>query len=90
MGTARWTYNQCVRLVKDKKVEAWDIKQLRSHVIAAHNHVQLKQMSKSSKRTRKKKMQIIKLRKQRQKNGGATAWVVETPMEIRDAAAMDW
>ncbi len=68
-------------------MEALDIQQLRSHVIAAHNHGQLKQMSKSCKRTRKKKRQIIKLRKQRQKNGGTTAWVLLTPMEIRDDAA---
>ncbi len=46
-------------------------------------------MTKSSKRTRKKKRQMVKVRKQRQKNGGATAWVIEMPMEIRDAAAMD-
>ncbi len=31
----------------------------------------------------------MKLTKQRQKNGDGTAWVIETSMEIRDAAAMD-
>ncbi len=90
MGTARWAFNPCIRLVKDKKVEAWDIKNLRARVIAVHNCGQIKPMIKSSKRTRKKKKrQMVKLRKQRQKSGDATAWVIETPMEIRDAAAMD-
>ncbi len=58
-------------------------------MIAAHNHGQIKLMTKPSKRTRKKKRQMVKLWKQRQKNGDATAWVIETPVEVRDAVAMD-
>ncbi len=67
--------------MKVNKVEAWDI--------AAHNHGQIKPMTKSSKCTRKKKRPMVKLMKQRRKNGDATVWAIETPMDIRDAAAMD-
>jgi len=37
-GTSRWTYRQCVDLVKARKVKAWDLKGLRNRVVHENNY----------------------------------------------------
>ena len=89
MGTARWTYNQCVSLVKTKKIGAGDMKGFRSAVIGAHNHGGRKVRGgrKPTKRDRRNKKRPQK--EKRAEKERRTAWVLETPMEVRDSAMMD-
>jgi hypothetical protein len=59
MGCARWTYNQCVQLIRSKGKGAANVSFLRQLIVNQGNHT------------------------------GETAWVLQTPTEIRENAMRD-
>lgn len=85
MGTSRWTYNQCLDKINNKKCKI-SKKDLRSIVVGAHNHGQVKTRSGKKKKKRGKKRGHWNKTTNVTPPPSKTSWVLETPHEIRDSA----
>jgi len=57
-GTSRWTYRQCVDLVKARKVKAWDLKGLRNRVVHENNYGRVK-VNKGARGRRKRRKRAV-------------------------------
>lgn len=92
-GTARWTYNQGISLIKNQKCVSRsgkpNLKMLRSRIINAENHGASKRKGGKKKTKRMRKKERRQLNKKRHEVISKTEWVLETPYDIRDEAIRD-
>jgi len=88
MGTARWTYNRCLDLYKKGscKMNKTDF---RCKVVGAWNHGHPKRRAGKKKKKRGKNRGNWCKPKKTYKRESKTAWVLETPFEVRDSAMVD-
>ena len=93
METSRWTYNQCVALVKNGECVSEkgcpQLGELRDRVVNNNRHGGIKKKGAGKKPTKRTRREAKRPKKERHPRPTKTEWVLNTPYEIRSEAAGD-